>query len=63
MPEMTHAHRRVHARQVARILADATGLSEEEVKVMVLGGAVLAALAVGVRVFDTIETVRSAVRS
>jgi hypothetical protein len=63
IPEMTHGHRRVHARQVARVLADATGFSEEEVKVLVLGGAALTVLAVGIRIFDTIETVRSAVRA
>jgi len=54
---------RVDLHRVARIIADGTGLSDEEVVVMVIGGAVLTAVAVGMRIFDTIETVRSAVRS
>jgi len=54
---------RVDLHRVARIVADGTGLSDEEVVVMVVGGAILTVVAVGMRIFDTIEAARSAVRS
>jgi len=54
---------RVDLHRVARIMADGTGLSDEEVIVMVIGGAVLTVVAVGMRIFDTIEAARSAVRT